>query len=488
MTKINLAIALSLLNFFGVFLHPFSTVQAINLTSAKDTLQSSRLSVHARVDSTGTTTGSSNVKILTTEGADSAGDTANTLSTANLRPGDTLKIGSSADGYYTIIGIFDATNFTVSPVLVAGDTDNTDPIYFESRPQHVITFSTATAVPNGFFQILLPADTATPNDGDADDQGYDFNTTVDVTAADVGAYDFDTATADGLVATASGGTGCTAPANYHCFEAHYSGLGGIGQAITITIGNTNGATTPIAPATTPSHTEGTADTYSVLIKNFAALANPNTDTPIDFSTGKVAHIEAVRVTATVDPTISFSIAGVAAAQTRCGVSTSVTTTAVAVPFGTMALNTFKNAAHLLTVSTNGTAGYVVTASENDQLGKDGGTTPNILDSLGNGGAMTESASAEWTTTTINGFGFSLENVDAATVPFQYTTATGNCTGTFCARQFADLQATETVQTIMSSTTVADAEATNVCYRLGVGATQAAGDYENQIIYTATGRF
>ncbi|PIW06847.1 hypothetical protein COW38_04085, partial [Candidatus Collierbacteria bacterium CG17_big_fil_post_rev_8_21_14_2_50_45_7] len=90
--------------------------------------------------------------------------------------------------------------------------------------------------------------------------------------------------------------------------------------------------------------------------------------------------------------------------TRCGVSTSVTTTAVAVPFGTMALNTFKNAAHLLTVSTNGTAGYVVTTSENDQLGKDGGTTPNILDSLGNGGAMTESASAEWTTTTINGFG------------------------------------------------------------------------------------
>jgi hypothetical protein len=154
----------------------------------------------------------------------------------------------------------------------------------------------------------------------------------------------------------------------------------------------------------------------------------------------------------------------------------------------MALNTFKNLAHQLTVSTNAPGGYVVTAAENDQLGKDGTVSPFIADSTGNGGAMTQSTFAEWTTSTINGFGFSIENIDAATVPFQYTTATGACTGTFCARQFADVQGSETPQTIMSSTTVANAEDIYVCYRLGVGATQAAGDYENQITYTATGTF
>lgn len=467
-----------------VLIHPPQSTNAIGLGTAKDTLQSSRLSVHARVDSTGTTTGSSNVKMLASTGVDSASDQANTVSTANLKTGDTLKIGSSADTYYTVVGVSDATSFTVSPILVAGDTDNTDPIYYESRPQHVITFTTATAVPNGFFQILLPADTSTPNDGDADDEGYDFNTTVTVVGTDVGStYDFVTG-----VATAAGGTGCTAPANYHCFEAHYSGLGAITQAITIAIGATNGTSNPISPATGTAHTEGTADTYGVLIKNFAASANPNSATPIDKDSGKLAHIEAVRVTATVDPTISFAITGIASGQTRCNVSTSVTTTATSVPFGTMALNTFKNLSQQLTVSTNAAGGYVVTASENDQLGKDGGTTPFIIDSIGNGGAMSESASAEWTTTTINGFGFSIQNVDATTVPFQYTTSSGNCTGTFCARQFADLQASETIQTVMSSNAVADAQDIYICYRLGVGATQAAGDYENQIIYTATGTF
>ncbi len=478
-----LGVVVFCLTFIVILTHPQNTIQAVGLTSVLDTLQSSRLSFHGRVDSTGTAVGSSIVTMLGTTGLDSASSQANSISTANLKIGDTLIIGSSAADFYTIVGISSATTFTVSPVLASGDADNTDPIYFNAKPRHVITFSTATAIPNGFFQILLPADATTPNNGLADDQGYDFNTTVTVGTTDAGVYDFVTG-----VATVAGGTGCTAPANYHCFEAHYSGAGSIGQAISITIGNTNGATTPIAPATGGSHTEGTADTYSVLVKNFANQANPNSATPVDSTTGKVAHIEAVRVTATVDPTISFSIAGVAAAQTRCGVSTDVTTTATAVPFATMALNTFKNAAQLLTVSTNGSAGYVVTASENDQLGKDGGTTPFIIDSLGNGGAMTESTFAEWTTSTINGFGFSLQNSSAVSVPFEYTTATGACTGTFCARQFADIQGAESVQTIMSSTTVANAEATNVCYRLGVGATQAAGDYENQIIYTATGRF
>ena len=310
-------------------------------------------------------------------------------------------------------------------------------------------------------------------------------TTVYVTApSDVGStFDFVTG-----VATVSGGTGCTAPANYHCFEFHYSGAGGIGQAFTLYIGNTSGSNTPIAPATGTAHTEGTADTYPVIIKQFAAEANPNSATPVDTTTARIAHIESVRVTATVDPTISLTVAGVASGATRCGVSTDVTTTALSVPFGTMTLNTFKTLAQDVTVSTNASGGYVVTASENDQLGKDGATTPFIPDNPGNNTLASESDSDEWTTATVNGFGFSLQNVDAASVPFQYTTATGNCTGTFCSRQFADIAGAETTQTIFSSTTVANAENVYVCYRLSVGATQAAGDYENQITYTATGTF
>lgn len=455
-----------------------SKLESANLTSVKDTLSTSRLSYHGRVNSTGTTVGSSHVLIQTSTGLDSASEQANSISTANLKAQDTVTIGANS---YTIVGIIDSDEFTVSPVLISGDTDNNDPIYLNVKPVHTVTFTTATAVANGFFQILLPADSdaSTSYDGKADDQGYDMTTSgVTVTGTDVGStYDFVTG-----VSTRSGDTGCTSPSNYHCLEVHYSGTGAVGQAITITLGS--GASTPIAPATGTAHTEGTADTYPVIIKNFAASANPNSATAVDATTGRVAHIESVRVTATVDPTINFSVAGISSGATRCGVSTSVTTTATAVPFGTMVLNTFKTLAHDLTVSTNASGGYAVTAAENDQLGKDGGTTPNIQDTLCDSGTCSESSPSEWNTATNNGFGYSLENFDAASVAFEYN----NSGNTFRSKQFADLQAAETPQTLFSSTTVANAENVFVCYRLSVGATQAAGDYENQITYTATGTF
>lgn len=452
-----------------------SPLSSANLTSVKDTLQSSRLSVNARVDATGTTVGSSNVKLKTVASAP-----ANTISTANLRAGDSLVIGT---GTYTIVGIADADEFTVTPVIASGDGDDNDVIYLKMRPQHTISLTTTTAVANGFFQVLLPADTTTPNDGNPDDQGFDFNTSVDVVAADVGVYNFVTG-----VATASGATGCTSPANYHCFEVHYSGAGSIGQAITITIGNTNGTNTPIAPSTGTAHTEATADTYPILVKNFAASANPNSAAPIDATTARIAVIESVRVTATVDPTISFSIAGVNTATSTCGATPDIDTSTgvnspLAVPFGSMTLNTFKDASHQLTVSTNASGGYVVTAGENDQLSRDGLGVTTIADTDCDGEDCTITSATEWNTATDNGFGYSLDNNDAAVIPFEYNTS-GN---TFRAKPFPVL-GTDTPEPIFSSTTVANAEDIYVCYRLGVGATQAAGDYENQITYTATGTF
>lgn len=481
MRKILLGSAIFVFVLSALLLRPTSEVKSANLTTTKDTLQSSRLSVAARVNAAGTSVGGSNVQIKST-----AASPYYTIDTANMRAGDSVVIGTHV---YTIVGVIDATNFTVTPVLITGDTADATAVYIKQKPQHVITFNTASAVPNGFFQILLPADATTGNDGNPDFDGFDFNTSVAVTGTNATGYTFVTG-----VATASGATGCTAPANYHCFEVHYSGSGGIGTAINITIGNTNGTNTPIAPATNASHTDGTADTYSFIVKNFGAGENPNTATPPDQTTGKIGVIEAVRVTATVLPTISLTITGVASAQTRCGVSTSVDTSTgvnapLAVPFGSLAnLNTFYNAAHQVAVSTNAASGYTVTTSESAPMSLNGLGVTSIQDALGNGGAMTEAASAEWTTTTANGFGFSLQNVNAASTAFLYTTATGNCTGTFCARQFANIAGAETPQTIFSSTTVANAESVYVCYRIDVGATQAAGNYENQIVYTATGSF
>ncbi|MFH2019598.1 MAG: hypothetical protein ABII80_03235 [bacterium] len=445
-----------------------SKLDSANLIQVKDTLQSSRLSINARVG-VGVSAGGSRVLLKT-----SASAPANTISTANLGVGTSLTIGTGA---YTVTGIIDADEFSVTPVLAAGDSDEDDVIYFKSKPRHVVTFITTTAVPDGYFRVLLPADGTNPNDQAPDDEGFDFNSGVDVVASDIGNYDFVTG-----VATASGGAGCTSPANYHCFEVHYSGNGGIGTTITINIGNTNGTNTPIAPATGTAHTEATADTYTFQVKNYSA-----TDAQIDATSGKIAFIENVRVTATVDPSISFSIAGIGTGTSICGTTPSIDTSTgtnapLAVPFGSLTLNTFKTAGHNLTVSTNAASGYVVTAAENDQLGKDGATTPLIVDTPCDAGPCTHTSAQEWVTATNNGFGYSIQNIDAASAAFEYSG------GTWLAKQFADLSASEVPQTLFSSTTVANAENAYVCYRISIGATQTAGDYENQITYTATGTF
>lgn len=448
-----------------------------NLGVTKDTLQSSRLSFAGRVVAP-TVAGSTTVWINTSPAAGFY-----SVSTAGLKIGDALTIGT---GSYTIASIIDADQFTTTVALAAGDADVADVIYYKAKPQHVITFTTATAIASGFFRVLIPAATSSFNDGVPDSTGFDFNTTVDVTATDVAGYTF-----AAPVATVSGGTNC--PSGWHCFEYHYVGAGGVGTAITLTIGNTSGANTPIAPAPAAAHVQATADTYSIKVQNFTNASDP-TGTPPDQTQGKIAVIESVRVTATVDPSISFSIAGVASGANPCGTgatnATDIDTTTgvnapLAVPFGTLALNTFVDAAHLLTVSTNAVNGYIVTAQENDQLGKDGGTTPFIPDVSGDNSLASETVDDTWDTAAAHpGFGYTLKSVNLATVPF---TSTG---ANFNARRFPSVADPDAplVQTVMSSTTTSDAHTANVCYRISVDATQAAGNYENQITYTATASF
>lgn len=452
-----------LLVYFLIFQTP--TVQSANLTSVKNTLQSSRISSRGRVDSTGTFVGSSTVLMKTSVSAP-----ANTISTANFKSGDSLVIGT---GTYTIVDIIDADEFSVTPVLAAGDADDDDPIYLKMKPRHVVSFTTATAVPDGYFRVLIPADTASFNDGNPDDDGFDFGGgSVDVTASTANPnYTFVTG-----VATVSGGTACTSPANYHCFEVHYSGNGAIGASITINIGNTNGTNSLVAPAptqTSPTHAVGTADTYLFKVYNFDAV-----DAEVDNTNGKIGLIESVRVTATVDPTITFSIGAVSSGVSACGITTDITTTATTVPFGSLSLNTFVDGAQLLTVSTNAVSGYSVTAIENDQMSVGGLGVTTIPDNTCDSGTCTTTSASDWNTPTGNpGFGYSLASVNLATVPF---TAGAN----FNSKPF---DAT-TPREVMSSTGTSDSHTAYVCYRISVDATQAAGNYENQITYTATATF
>jgi len=471
--KLILVTVVSVIFVISRLIFPTETNSA-NLKQTKDVLQSSRLSYAARVG-VGTSVGSSMVYINT-----SASAPFFSVSSSNLRAGDSLNIGGTAG--YTVVDVVDTDQITVTPVVGANASAGAA-IYLINRPQHVVTFKTASAIPNGKFTVLIPADDTNFNDGYPDDGGFDFGglgdtavgTSVGVGTSATG-YTFDTA-----VARLAGSTGCTSPANYHCYEFSYTGTGGTNTDITLTIGTTGvGNSAPIAPAPA-NDTEALAENQTVQVIQYDSGGGA-----IDQTNVRIALVESVRVTATVDPTLTFTIAGVAAGTTVCGVPATIANNAtpLSVPFGTMGLNSFKTLANTLTVSTNAYYGYSVTAIENDQLGKDGDTAPYIADTSCDAGPCTDTSQQDWATATNNGFGYSLDIVGTGgTTPFEWGTA-----GQFYARQFAVANESESPVEIFSNTTKADSDDVYVCYRLSVGSTQEAGDYENMITYTATASF
>jgi hypothetical protein len=94
---------------------------------------------------------------------------------------------------------------------------------------------------------------------------------------------------------------------------------------------------------------------------------------MDTGSLKVATIESVQVQATVEPTITFTIAGLTNSQnyntvsgaTNCGSEASnsgIDSTATFVNLGLLNPGQVNRAGQLLTVSTNGSSGYAITAT------------------------------------------------------------------------------------------------------------------------------
>ena len=453
--------------------------QSASLTNVSVTVSNPRPSFRGALDA-GNAEGTSQV-IIDTSGYPST-------TTDQLQTDDVLSVGTAGTmSNYTITNVNSSSLVNITPVLGSGDADTGDDVIATQSASHTVRFTTANAIADGGFRILVPAHTT---DADADDglpdQGYfDFGTSAPTVTcpSDISGYDFVSGTATASAVTLAG-------SKYHVYECLYSGNGALSTAFD---GTTNDAITInsiINPAPASGHTTGTADAYKVIVQHI-----DNTYTPVDSTTVSIGIIEAVRVTATVAPQITFSVAGVSSGTTTCGQSTDVTTTASSVHLGELSISSFTNAAQTLSVSTNAVNGYAVTAIASDQLGLDGATCTGdstagncIPDSVGNNTAMSHTASDEWTTTSIKGFGYSLENADANTIPFEYNTSSGNCTGTYCSRQFADAEDSQVAQQIFSSSTVADTENVDVCYRAIISNTQSAGSYENYVTYTATATF
>ncbi len=114
--------------------------------------------------------------------------------------------------------------------------------------------------------------------------------------------------------------------------------------------------------------DGTADTQ---ITNPGTGGSYEIDVDVaggtDTGTTRVAILDNVTVTATVDTSFTFTVAGVGTSQTVNGTTTGGVSTATEVPLGVLTANTPSTSAQDLTVVTNAANGFTVSVVADSQL-------------------------------------------------------------------------------------------------------------------------
>lgn len=489
---ISITVVFSLiLSWFCFFSNPKKTVSA-NLDSVKNTLSSSQLSYFARLGVGNSTTST----ILTIALTDNPSNT-----TSNLFTDDPISIGDTNANTltnYTVKDIGNTATFQIGETsgLEAQNAYAGLAIIATRSAIHTVEFTPTSNFPGGSFQVLIKASNdggIKAFDGLPDQDGFDLGsttptsgstglgtklTTADITCPPVGVGD----TSLPSISTITLGSD-----TYHSIVCSL-GVGGsnaIGVGYSIAIGRPLASGSqlinPSPSLNRPFADEGVADIYTFYVRH-----RDSADNALDTTQGKIAVVESVRVTATVDPSLTFIIdnTDTGSGQTRCGNvlgSVAANTTATAVKFGSLSIASFNDLAQRLSCVTNASGGYVVTGYESKPL-TNIGTGTTIIDTSCDSGPCTINLAVGWTTPTNYGFGYSIENINAGTTAFSYGGGTN-----FNAKPFG-IGYANTALLFSNSSTPITTERIYVCYRLNVSTLQEAGEYENGITYTATATF
>ena len=359
-------------------------------SNVKDVLSSSQVSYFARI---GSVTAGDNIIQVALSGNP-------TNDTNNLSIGDTIGIGTTAatglgqTGPLTLYVVRDVGPTAVFDTTVAIGSSNAfvgAAIIATHSAIHTITFTPQTNYTGGYWQFLIKAsDKAgeTINDGIPDSGGFDLGATTPTSTAnglgtrlkqsDVTCPNWGTGVTSAFsIGTTTISVGVGSSGLYHMITC-YLGVGGTNQVgttnYTVTIGKPLASGSQLINPAPADSLEGSADVYSFFIRH---LNSSSTLDPADTFQGKIAVVEAVRVSATIDPTITFTIdaVGMGSGSTECNVGTSAitfgsnaaNTTATQVLFGSIPLQTANDLGQRLTCSTNADNGYVVTVYEDGNM-------------------------------------------------------------------------------------------------------------------------
>ncbi len=210
-------------------------------------------------------------------------------------------------------------------------------------------------------------------------------------------------------------------------------------------------------------------------------------TQADSGTAMVAIVDRVTVTASVDTTLAFTVAGVTSGGTINGETISTTTSATAIGFGTLASGTPVLAAQDLTVTTNAQNGFVVVVYEDQNLLSSNGAD---IDTFSNGtnlatpGVWVGPAATLGSENTYGHMGLTSDDTDLNANEF-YSGSVIKFAGNFFST---------TTRQIFSHNAPSDGVTQNigkvrVGYKIQVSALQeAATDYTNHLIYICTPTF
>lgn len=210
-------------------------------------------------------------------------------------------------------------------------------------------------------------------------------------------------------------------------------------------------------------------------------------TQADRGDTRIAIVNQVTVTASVDTILQFTVAGVASGGTVNGETISTTTTATAIAFGTLASGTPVVAAQDLTVTTNAQNGFVVTVHEDQNLLSSNGAD---IDTFSNGSNLATPAIWAAPSATLGNentyghMGLTSDDIDL----------NGNEFYSGSVIKWAGNYFSTTTRPIFSHNAPSDGVTQNigkirVGYKIQVSALQeAATDYTNHLIYICTPTF
>ncbi len=414
-------------------LFPTAQLNAGSLTSVKDTLATSRPSANTTI--TGTVNIGDTTVPVTSTGSIMAGDSVTLCVTNTCATTETKIVASVLSPTQLALTVGVANGYTAASILL-----------YKSYSKHTFIIVPRSTVTNGKFIITMPGDTSGgPNNGIPGLNGFGF-----AGIATTSNFSLSPGTM-GVVSTSS-------PSSNIVLTIPFTGTISSGTAQTIVVGVTSGLFNPVKSAA-----QGTADTYLIQVDE-----TDNSSNVIDTTQIRDAVIESVTVTATVVPSLNFTINAVAQSTSVAGTTTDAASTATSVPFGNLTVNTNRTVAQYLHIDTNSNSGYVITAQSDGSLRKTNGTV------------ITDFGLTPAENNANNGFGYSLQDKTNNPVSFHYN----DSARTFNSAGFSS----SSPVTVMSNGAPATGDEGWVIYRVRTAAAQAQGVYQNVITYIATATY